>query len=127
MEEDAKRFYDTEESEPLDRLTGLCRGPKESRIELKKPFARVGGLAYLAALPGLAEAADSSDARHRSRFFLCEEGIALTWPHSLHDNIRRYGRGQYSHWGQHLYFSSSDGSDPNTNGREYALVRKSGH
>ena len=127
LEEDAKRFYDTEESEPLDRLTGLCRGQRSLRIELKKPFARVGGLAYLAALPGLAEAADSSDARHRSRFFLCEEGIALTWPHSLHDNIRRYGRGQYSHWGQHLYFSSSDGSDPNTNGREYALVRKSGH
>ena len=29
LEEDAKRFYDTEESEPLDRLTGLCRGAKD--------------------------------------------------------------------------------------------------
>jgi hypothetical protein len=127
LEEDAKRFYETEEAEPLDRLAGVCRGPKESRIELKKPYAREAGFAYLAALPELAEAADNPKASQRSPFFLCEERTAISGPHSIHDNIRRYGRGQYSHWGEHLYFSSSDGSDPNSNGREYALVRKSGH
>ena len=124
LAEDAKRFYETGEIEPLDELEEVCQGAKE-RIELKKPFAREAGFAYLAAVPELAEAADAPNASHRSPFFLCEGRTALTEPHGLHDNIRRYGRGQYSHWSQHLYFSSSDGSDPNTNGREYTLVRKS--
>jgi G8 domain len=123
LQEDAKRFYEAEEAEPLDQLEGVCQRAKE-RIELRKPFAREAGFAYLAAVPELVEAADGANAGHRSPFFLCEGRTALTGPHSLHDNIRRYGRGQYSHWSQQLYFSSSDGSDPNTNGREYLLVRR---
>ena len=123
LEEDAKRFYETGEIEPVDQLEEVCQGSKE-RLELKKPFAREAGFAYLAAVPELVEAADGPNASHRSPFFLCEGRTALTGPHSLHDNIRRYGRGQYSHYSQHLYFSSSDGSDPNTNGRGYALVRR---
>jgi hypothetical protein len=123
--EDAKRFYATGEVEPLDQLSGACQKWKGSRIELKKPYTRDAGLAHLVALPELAEAADNMKAAHRSSFLLCEDGNALLEPHSTHDNIRRYGRGRYSHWGEYLYFSSSDGSDPNTNGREYVLVRKS--
>jgi hypothetical protein len=37
----------------------------------------------------------------------------------MHDLIRQTGRGRYSHWANTLYFSSSDGSDPRTNGRSY--------
>src|SRR5262249_4763936 len=29
----------------------------------------------------------------------------------------------YSHWGETLYFSTSDNSDPNANGRRYSLAR----
>ncbi len=122
--EDAKHFYATGEIEPLDQLVGACQKWKDSRIELKKPYVQEAGLAHRVSLPRLAEAADSIEAAHRSSFLLCEGENALPEPHSMLDNIRRYGRGRYSHWGEYLYFSSSDGSDPNTNGREYALVRK---
>jgi hypothetical protein len=124
--EDAKRFYATGQIEPLDQLVGACR-LTDSRIELKKPYVQEVGLAHRAALPELAGSADSTEAARRSSFLLCEGENVLPEPHSPLDNIRRYGRGRYSHWGEYLYFSSSDGSDPNKNGREYALVRKPGH
>jgi len=35
--------------------------------------------------------------------------------------VRQLGGGRYSVWGNFLYFSSSDNSDPRTNGRVYRL------
>jgi lysophospholipase L1-like esterase len=55
-----------------------------------------------------------------------EDGHPLGAAHALHDTIRRDGKGRYSHWGERLYFSSSDNSDPNLNGRQYT-VRYSSH
>jgi hypothetical protein len=123
LAEDADRFYATGEIEPLDQPSGACQRWKDSGIELKKPYSREAGLAYLSALPDFAELADSMEATRHSSFLLCEQGIALSEPHSDIENIRHYGRGRYSHWGEYLYFSSSDGSDPNANGRDYVLVR----
>lgn len=40
-------------------------------------------------------------------------------PHSSHDAIRNLGKGRFSHWGQYIYFSSTDNSDPRTNGKKY--------
>jgi hypothetical protein len=40
----------------------------------------------------------------------------------LHDQIRHEGKGRYSHWGDHVFFSSSDNTDPRTNGRTYRAV-----
>lgn len=56
----------------------------------------------------------------RSNLVLFEAGRQLGPANSPHAVIRTEGRGAYSHWGQSLYFSSSDGSDPRTNGREYS-------
>jgi hypothetical protein len=51
----------------------------------------------------------------------------------LHDDIRALGGGRYSHWigsdqgtpdgvlESSLYFSASDNSDPNENGRRYSI------
>jgi len=39
-----------------------------------------------------------------------------------HDVIRNVGCGAFSHWGRQLYLSTSDNSDPNTNGRTYAML-----
>jgi hypothetical protein len=41
---------------------------------------------------------------------------------ALHDDIRRHGAGRYSHWERTLYFSTSDNSDPNANGRSYVAL-----
>jgi hypothetical protein len=51
------------------------------------------------------------------------DGQLLGPPHASHEEIRRSGGGRYSHWEGRLYFSSSDGSDPRTNGRRYAGAR----
>jgi hypothetical protein len=48
-----------------------------------------------------------------------ENGIPLGPDQAGHELIRKSGSGAYSHWGNTLYFSSSDGSDPRANGRLY--------
>ncbi len=62
---------------------------------------------------------------------LFEDEEELGPPHVLHQVIRDTGRGAFSHWsgspdgkGAMLFFSTSDNSDPRTNGRTYkwALV-----
>jgi hypothetical protein len=52
---------------------------------------------------------------------LTENGRPLGPGGALHEDIRQMGQGRYSHWGGGLYFSTSDNSDPNTNGRKYIL------
>jgi hypothetical protein len=65
-----------------------------------------------------------SDQEGASMLLLLENGIPLAAAHTSHDEIRRLGRGRYSHWGRYLYFSSSDNTDPRENGRVYRLVQR---
>lgn len=62
---------------------------------------------------------DTTKAPKASNLKLYEDGVALGPPHSQHSDIRQLGRGRYSHWGDTLYFSASDNSDPTTNKRHY--------
>lgn len=48
--------------------------------------------------------------------------LELLPAHSPHAQIRTVGSGRFSHWKQDLYFSSSDNTDPNENGRRYFLT-----
>ena len=57
----------------------------------------------------------------RSTLVVREDGVALGPAHTLHEQIRAGGRGAFSHWGSALIFSSSDGTDPRTNGRLYTV------
>jgi len=57
-----------------------------------------------------------------SRLALLEDGKPLPTPHASHDLVRKTGKGAYCHWGDQLYFSTSDNSDPTTNGRTYTVV-----
>ena len=58
-----------------------------------------------------------------SQLLLYEDGKPLGPAHALHADIRRLGRGRYSHWTRNgLYMSASDNSDPRTNGRKYEVV-----
>jgi hypothetical protein len=93
-------------------------------IPLTGPFTHVGGLHYAVELPGLEAEADSNEAPQRSRLMLYEDGVMLGLAHSVHAHIARFGGGRFSHWGRTLSFSSSDGSDPNTNGRTYAYCER---
>lgn len=65
---------------------------------------------------------DSTSDAQVSRLILLENGKVIGKPHALHDTIRTSGLGNYSHWGNSLYFSASDCSDPRANGRHYEIV-----
>ncbi len=73
----------------------------------------------------LAAIADDIGYWQRSPLRLYEDGKAIGPPHALHFRIRRKGGGGYSHWRDRLLFSTSDNSNPNTNGRCYAIAFKS--
>jgi sulfatase maturation enzyme AslB (radical SAM superfamily) len=52
---------------------------------------------------------------------LLEDGRPFSHSDAPHDDIRKLGAGRYSLWGGWLYFSSSDNTDPSSNGRTYEL------
>lgn len=57
-----------------------------------------------------------------SAALLLEDGRPLPGPaNALHDDIRRLGSGRFSFWHGHVYFASTDNSDPRTNGRRYEV------
>jgi len=60
-----------------------------------------------------------SDAESVSRVQVYENGVPLPHSHSEHAAIRHKGGGRFSHWNGAIYFSTSDNSDPRTNGRRY--------
>jgi hypothetical protein len=43
-------------------------------------------------------------------------------PHAVYTEIVRLGMGQFTHYEDWVIFSSSDNSDPNSNGRTYKVV-----
>jgi len=71
------------------------------------------------ALWPLVEVGDTGRAQSVSGLRLFEDGRVLSPAHSPHESIRESGRGRYSHWGRWLYFSTSDNTDPRSNGRTY--------
>ncbi len=59
----------------------------------------------------------------RSPVVIYEEDKPLGPPHSNFADISKLGHGRFTYWiGQGLIFSTSDGSDPNSNGRRYWAV-----
>jgi hypothetical protein len=65
-----------------------------------------------------------SDQEGVSMLIVLEDETPLSAPHTPHNEIRRLGRGRYSHWGRYIYFSSTDNTDPRKNGRSYKLVQR---
>lgn len=89
-------------------------------IKLEGPFKNESGFAYYAPLKGMR--GDSNEMPTVSKLLLCENGRQLTPAHALHGNIRKIGMGSYSHWGEGIYFSTSNNSDPNTNSKVYTVI-----
>ena len=62
-----------------------------------------------------------SDSDDVSRVRIYEDDKPLPMAHVAHLTIAELGLGRFSHWDSHLYFSSSDNTDPRTNGRKYTF------
>lgn len=80
---------------------------------LRRPFSSEG-LCAIAPIPPELRISDVT-------LSIAENGLPLGPAESLHDDIRRLGRGRFSIWRDCVYFSSSDGSDCNGNSRSYII------
>jgi glycosyltransferase involved in cell wall biosynthesis len=107
----------------MPRLT-ILSVLKRLRVVLNKRIVGVltdikpeQGCCYTAKIPGWIV----SDVNGSSSLRLLENGNPLTLPHSTHSDIRKLGGGRFSHWFDHVYFSTSDNSDPRTNGKRYSF------
>jgi hypothetical protein len=79
------------------------------------------GLAFIYQLTN----GSQSDKGGKSTLRLFENDKELLPAHAPHAQIREKGGGHWSHWGSNtIYFSTSDNSDPRTNGRTYRVVQE---
>ncbi len=99
-------------------------------LQLTGPFIHVGGKCWSCELPTNHGPGDTSDTPVISSLLIFEnnilydevKSIRLGPPHAEHEDIIKKGQGRYSHWHTSLYFSTSDSTDPNTNGRTYTVI-----
>lgn len=87
-----------------------------------KGFAHGGGHCWIANMPEQVPAGDGIDDNERSLVMVLEDGTPLGPAHAHHAIIRSEGGGGFSHWDHSLFFSTSDNSDPRTNGRSYSVA-----
>ena len=81
----------------------------------------VDGHCYIAELSDIGRTGDTLSDPCASDVLLVENETVLGPPHTTHSAIAQDGQGRYSHWHSALYFSTSDNSDPRSNGREYHI------
>ena len=101
----------------VNRLLG--RGRRGELRDIKPDQDR----AFVASIP--VRCVSDAEVVDASRIRLLEDGKPLGPAHASHEDVRRLGAGCYSHWFDHVFFSTSDGSDPRTNGRSYTFTERS--
>jgi pectate lyase len=84
-----------------------------------------GGFSYKV-YNDLGAVSDNTQNPTASTVRIFENGKELGPAHSAHADIRTLGKGRFSHWSSSLYFSSSDNTDPRTNGRTYTYTTSAG-
>ncbi|MGY4311282.1 hypothetical protein [Bradyrhizobium sp. JR3.5] len=99
--------------------------PSEDPSILRGPFEYYGGNAWRYQLTIPNSIADTPEAPRQSQLELTEDGRLLGPAHCQDIEIGDEGRGRFAYrkddWTV-LYFSTSDNSDPNTNGRVYRAI-----
>lgn len=100
---------------------GKPLGAFERERLLRPPFIHDSGFGWRVGLDDLGPADGLVDPIS-SAVYLFEDEKQLGPAHTLHRDIRLNGTGRFSHWEGVLYFSSSDNTDPNLNGRSYRAI-----
>ena len=65
---------------------------------------------------------DDAVAGNRSTLQIFENGVPIGPSHASHQTVRDRGQGAFSHHADTLLLSSSDGTDPRTNGYKYIAI-----
>lgn len=105
--------------------TGLCAPPPWRLVcVLDGRFRPIGAHGWWIRLPAdLASLTDGPMSRSSSPLLLLEDGKPSGIGHESRGDIKERGGGRYSFWGDSIYFSTRDGSNPNHNGRTYSIGR----
>jgi 2-polyprenyl-3-methyl-5-hydroxy-6-metoxy-1,4-benzoquinol methylase len=104
------------------KLSSALDYDKSQLIPLPTPFKKSKGKMWGVELKSYETIADTNSEPGRSPLILLENESPIWKNHSLHDDISNLGGGRYSHWETYLYFSTSDNSNPNTNGKKYHIA-----
>jgi hypothetical protein len=93
-------------------------------VRLDRPFIDFQNSKVVVAkfFPSLDGLADSPEYPDRSPIILYEDTRPLEPAHSTPSDIPGYGQGRFSHRSFFFIFSSSDGTNPKSNGRTYWAV-----
>ena len=104
-------------------VAAVAPAPEAGIWTLTAPFESNGGGAWVRSLPAeLHSKTDNNDEPYQSLLRLFEDNQELGPGHARHETIRERADGHYSFWSEMLYFSTTDGSDPNLNGRSYTVA-----
>lgn len=97
------------------------RGP----LVLRRPFLHQSGHAYVGHFLFIGPKPDKRGNQNQSTLQLFEDDKLLGPQHISSDDVARTGHGLYLFWSENgdtvVVFSSSDNSDPDTNGRTYRI------
>ena len=85
-----------------------------------------GNHAFLESGPFFKDVTNTNQFPNRSPVIVCEDGRPLGPANSSIADIAKAGMGRFNHYMGAIFFSTSDNSDPNTNGRKYAIVNPKG-
>jgi hypothetical protein len=107
---------------PFDLNYGTRIDHPNRQITPLSDFRHDQGFSWVARVPDLKAYADGSDDPIRSPLVVLENERALGPAHASHAAIRAHGGGAYSHWHDRVFLSTSDDSDPNSNGRRYLAI-----
>jgi hypothetical protein len=100
-----------------------------AKLLLRRPFQRFldSDFGVIARDDSFVNLADTADNNERSPIEIYENDKPLGPAHSSHAGVAKIGHGRFSHWGRKdstiFVFSSSDNTDPQTNGRAYWAVK----
>lgn len=86
---------------------------------LKAPYSNVDRNSWGCEIANEQSTADTAENPRASELMLYEDGVPVGFGHIAENQIAAHGGGRYRHAAKSLTFSSTDNSDPNTNGREY--------
>ena len=87
-------------------------------MTLEGPFAHSQGFEYQTKIPLIWQSGENVVGD--LSLILMEDGKALPHPCSFRAAIQKQGKGAYTNRDKHLYFATSDNSNPNSNGRSYS-------
>ena len=98
--------------------------PNGQASDLSPPFSQsqLEGYAYKVSIPQLSGVGDTAEWATRSPTVVCESDHRMGPGHSPFLEIIQKGAGRFIHYNDAVVFSSSDNTDPNSNGRRYKIV-----